>query len=54
MLEKSQSANQNTASIAEAMTNAEKVDLLSGFGMWKTAAVPAYGIKPIVMTSTLR
>ncbi|UXS03775.1 glycoside hydrolase family 3 C-terminal domain-containing protein [Agrobacterium tumefaciens] len=50
MLEKSQSANQNTASIAEAMTNAEKVDLLSGFGMWKTAAVPAYGIKPIVMT----
>lgn len=50
MQEKSQSANQTIASIVEEMTNQEKVDLLSGFGMWKTAAVPAYGIKPIVMT----
>ncbi|GGB05926.1 glycosyl hydrolase [Brucella endophytica] len=36
--------------LIEAMTNEEKVDLLSGFGMWKTAGIPAYGIKPIVMT----
>jgi beta-glucosidase len=50
MQEKSQSASQTIASTVEAMTNQEKVDLLSGFGMWKTAAVPAYGIKPIVMT----
>ncbi|CAN7546834.1 glycoside hydrolase family 3 C-terminal domain-containing protein [Neorhizobium tomejilense] len=50
MLEKNQSAAQTIASIIDAMTNQEKVDLLSGFGMWKTAAVPAYGIKPIVMT----
>ena len=50
MPEQNQSADQTKASIVEAMTNQEKVDLLSGFGMWKTAAVPAYGIKPIVMT----
>lgn len=50
MLNKSQSAHQTIPSVVEAMTNQEKVDLLSGFGMWKTAAVPAYGIKPIVMT----
>ncbi|WP_313606042.1 glycoside hydrolase family 3 C-terminal domain-containing protein [Rhizobium sp.] len=50
MHEKTKSADQTTASIVESMTNQEKVDLLSGFGMWKTAAVPAYGIKPIVMT----
>ncbi|WP_425964995.1 glycoside hydrolase family 3 C-terminal domain-containing protein [Rhizobium nepotum] len=50
MPEKNRSADHTAASIVEAMTNPEKVDLLSGFGMWKTAAVPAYGIKPIVMT----
>lgn len=50
MHEKTMSADQTIASIVESMTNQEKVDLLSGFGMWKTAAVPAYGIKPIVMT----
>jgi len=50
MPENSPSADQTITSIVEAMTNQEKVDLLSGFGMWKTAAVPAYGIKPIVMT----
>lgn len=50
MPQQNQSADQTKASIVEAMTNQEKVDLLSGFGMWKTAAVPAYGIKPIVMT----
>jgi beta-glucosidase len=50
MLEKTEPPNQTPASIAGVMTNEEKVDLLSGFGMWKTAAVPAYGIKPIVMT----
>ncbi|WP_244506379.1 beta-glucosidase [Pararhizobium polonicum] len=43
-------ADQPKETIVDAMTNQEKVDLLSGFGMWKTAAVPAYGIKPIVMT----
>lgn len=36
--------------IVDAMTNQEKVDLLSGFGMWKTAGIAAHGIKPIVMT----
>jgi beta-glucosidase len=50
MQENEMSQNQSSASVVEAMTNQEKVDLLSGFGMWKTAAVPAYGIKPIVMT----
>lgn len=44
------SATRTADSIVAAMTNAEKVDLLSGFGMWKTAAIPAYGIRPIVMT----
>ncbi|WP_250995334.1 glycoside hydrolase family 3 C-terminal domain-containing protein [Agrobacterium vitis] len=50
MPQQNQSADQTKASIVEAMTNQEKVDLLSGFGMWNTAAVPAYGIKPIIMT----
>lgn len=50
MQEKTKSADQTISSIVEEMTNQEKVDLLTGFGMWKTAAVPAHGIKPIVMT----
>jgi beta-glucosidase len=48
--DKTMFANRPINEIVDAMTNQEKVDLLSGFGMWKTAALPAYGIKPIVMT----
>lgn len=43
-------ADRRKDTIVDAMTHQEKADLLSGFGMWKTAAIPAYGIKPIVMT----
>lgn len=32
------------------LTVAEKVDLLSGVGMWKTASMPEHGIAPITMT----
>jgi beta-glucosidase len=32
------------------LTPAEKTDLLSGFGMWKTAGLPRFGIEPVVMT----
>jgi beta-glucosidase len=35
--------------IAE-MTPQEKTDLLSGFGMWKTARLERFGVEPIVMT----
>lgn len=42
--------DQHADRIVAAMSNEEKVDLLSGFGMWKTAGIPSYGIKPIVMT----
>lgn len=38
------------ADIVAQMTVEEKVDLLSGFGMWKTAALPRFGIDPVVMT----
>lgn len=44
------SADLQIESVLASMSNEEKVDLLSGFGMWKTARIPAYGIKPIVMT----
>lgn len=50
MPDKSASADQKIHPVVAAMTNEEKVDLLSGFGMWKTAGIPAHGIKPIVMT----
>lgn len=50
MLDKTASADHQTNPVVQAMTNEEKVDLLSGFGMWKTASIPAHGIKPIVMT----
>jgi beta-glucosidase len=43
-------ADHSITSILASMSDQDKVDLLSGFGMWKTAAIPAYGIKPIVMT----
>jgi beta-glucosidase len=36
--------------VIDAMTPEEKVDLLSGYGMWKTAPIPRLGIAPIVMT----
>ena len=32
------------------LTDAEKVDLLSGFNMWKTRAIPRLGIPSVVMT----
>lgn len=32
------------------MTAQEKTDLLSGFGMWKTARLDRFGVEPIVMT----
>lgn len=38
------------AELVERMTPGEKTDLLSGFGMWKTAGLPRFGIEPIVMT----
>ncbi len=50
MLDTTASADRQINPIVKAMTNEEKVDLLSGFGMWKTAGFPAHGIKPIVMT----
>jgi len=36
--------------LVQQMTPAEKTDLLSGFGMWKTAGLPRLGIEPVVMT----
>ncbi len=48
--DKTASIGQHMHTLVTAMTNEEKVDLLSGFGMWKTASIPAHGIKPIVMT----
>lgn len=37
-------------SLIAAMTPEEKVDLLSGRGLWRTAAIPRLGIDDIVMT----
>ncbi|GAB3280011.1 beta-glucosidase [Kineosporia babensis] len=36
--------------VLAALTEPEKVDLLSGRGMWKTAALPRHGVPSIVMT----
>lgn len=44
------SKDQQADHIVASMSNEEKVDLLSGFGMWKTTGIASYGIKPIVMT----
>lgn len=44
------SADRQIDSIVASMSNEEKVDRLSGFGLWKTAGIPAHGIKPVVMT----
>ena len=37
-------------SLVDQMTVADKVDLLSGRGLWKTAAIERLGIPSIVMT----
>lgn len=50
MSDQTASADRLIDSIVTSMSNEEKVDLLSGFGMWKTAGIPAHGIKPVVMT----
>lgn len=50
MSDQTASADRQIDSIVSSMSNEEKVDLLSGFGMWKTAGIPAHGIKPVVMT----
>ncbi|MDQ0472192.1 glycoside hydrolase family 3 C-terminal domain-containing protein [Labrys wisconsinensis] len=36
--------------VIASLTHAEKVDLLSGFNMWKTRAIERFGIPSIVMT----
>jgi beta-glucosidase len=43
-------ASSSPAEIVARMIPEEKADLLSGFGMWKTAALARFGIDPIVMT----
>lgn len=50
MPEKNASVDPKIDATVQSMSMREKVDLLSGFGMWKTAAIPAHGIEPIVMT----
>jgi beta-glucosidase len=43
-------ATADLAALAAQLTSAEAVDLLSGFGMWKTKAIERLGIPSITMT----
>ena len=42
--------SQSNAELVAQLSDAEKVDLISGFNMWKTRAIPRLGIPSIVMT----